>query len=160
MDPISFSASILTLLGAAGGSCNFIYRFILDISDAPADIHSHSVKLRCLHHTISNLIRVYEHTDLPLDLHMDPMLRVHIVDFVDEIGKIKAKIESKGRMLEKGRTHHIWARLKWLSSDRQLHKFYDSLDHWNTIFSQAVSVTKLCVNPYFFALRPQPSCRS
>lgn len=143
MDPASFSASILALLGAAGGSCKFIYNFILDISDAPADIHSQTVKLRCLHQTISNLIWVYDNPDLPPDLQMDPTLRLHIINFVHEIETIKAKIQSKACALEKGRAHRLWARLKWLSSDRQLHKFYDSSDHWNTIFSQAVSRTKL-----------------
>ena len=152
MDPASFSASILALLGAAGGSCKFIYNFILDISDAPANIHSQTVKLRCLHQTISSLIQVYDNPDLPPDLQMDPTLRLHIINFVHEIETIKAKIQSKARTLEKGRAHRLWARLKWLSSDRQLRKFYNSSDHWNTIFSQAVSRTKLCVR-----LRSYPS---
>jgi hypothetical protein len=143
MDPISFSASLLTLLGAAGGSCKFVYNFILDISDAPSDIHSHTVKLRCLQRTISTLIRVYSHAGLPPDLQIDPTLQMYIVDFVQEIEAIKEKIEERQRSLDRGPARHLWERLKWVSSDRQLHKFYQNLDHWNTIFKQAVDATNL-----------------
>lgn len=143
MDPISFTASVLTLLGAAGGSCKFLYNFILDISDAPDEILSQNVKLRGLHQTILNLIRVYDSGDLPPELALDPALRMNILHFIKEIDIIKSKIQSKGNALGKGRVHLLWERVKWLLSDRQLHKFYSSLDNWNMIFTNAVNATEM-----------------
>jgi hypothetical protein len=146
MDPVSFSASILTLLITAGNSCQRIHDLMVGISDAPYEIHSQTAKVRCLHQTISNLIRVYDLPDLPPDLKMDSVLRVHIEDFLFEIERINSKVQSKGQMLQKSRGQNIWARVKWLLSDRQMRKFYESLDRWNAIFSQAVSATHLYVD--------------
>jgi hypothetical protein len=68
---------------------------------------------------------------------------MYIVDFVQEIEAIKEKIEEKQRSLDRGTVRHLWERLKWVSSDRHLDKFYHNLDHWNTIFKQAVDATNL-----------------
>lgn len=143
MDPISFTASVLTLLAAAGGSCKFLYNFVLDISDAPSEIYSQNIKLRSLHRTFLSLIQFYESPDLPPELQLDSDLRANLLRFIDAIGVFKTRIQKRGRRLDRNRRHHAWERLIWLSSDRELHKFYSSLDSWDTIFRNTASGTTM-----------------
>lgn len=149
MDPASFAASLLTLLGAAGATCEFVYNFILDVSEAPDEIHSQAIKLRCLHQSISSLVGLYGRDDLPPELQLDPFLENHIRKFLKDIRNIETKIKRSSTRLDGSRKHHLRERLTWLSSDRRLRKFYSSLDDWVKIFSTTVSTTKL-----FVALRP------
>ena len=105
MDPVSAAASLLALLAAAGSTCKFIYNFILNISDAPYKITSQKVKLKCLHQTLSTLIRVYG--ELPPELQVDTDLLWHIRKFTEDVEKIKVKIQSRGSMRDRSRTYHL-----------------------------------------------------
>lgn len=143
MDPVSFSASVLTLLAAAGQTCSFVHNFIIDISGAPSEIIDQTVKLQCLQRTISQLIQAYG--ALPSDLQLDPDLIYHLLKFNQEIKQVRTRIQNSSVGLERNRTRHLWERCRWLLSDRQLYKFYKSLDQWNMIFSQAASTIHLWV---------------
>lgn len=136
-DPISFTASVLTLLAAAGGSCKFLYNFVLDIQDTPVEIQTQTIKLRCLHQTISNVIRVYD--GLPQEIQLESHVRSDIVGFIEEIENIKTSVHEKDRKLNLGRMHHWKEKLKWLSYDRQITKFYSSLDQWEKVFLSVAS---------------------
>jgi hypothetical protein len=145
MEPVSFTASVLTLLAAAGGSCKFLYNFVLDVSDAPSEIYSQNSKLSSLHRTFLGLIQIYESPELPPELQLDSDLHKNLLRFIDAIDAFKTKIQRRGRRLDRNRRHHAWERLIWLSSDRELHKFYSSLDNWDIIFRNAVSGTTMFV---------------
>jgi len=137
MDPVSLSASFVTLLASGAASCKFIYNSLLDFSDAPLEIATQAAKLKCLHGTILSTVEAY--SKLPPDLHLDPNLEDQIQRFVLHVEKIKVIIENKSYGLNRSRSHHLRERCLWLSSDRKLRKFYESLDHWNIIFSQTTS---------------------
>jgi hypothetical protein len=143
MDPVSVAASLLTLLGAAGATCEFVYNFILDIADIPDEIRSQAIKLQCLHQSISTLLDIYRRDDLPPELQIDPFLERNIRIFLDDVRKVETKIQSSSQRLDGSRTRRLWERLTWLSSDRRLRKFYGSLDDWIKIFSTTVSTTNL-----------------
>jgi len=145
MDPTSFAASVLALLTAAGASCEFLYNFILDISEAPEEIHVQAIKLQCLHQSISSLIELYEGEDALPELHLDGLLKDHIYKFLDYTHTIKRRVSESSIQLGKGRVHQLRERLSWLLSDRRMRKFYNSLDDWLRIFSTAVQRTQLCV---------------
>ena len=145
MDPASFAASLLTLLGAAGATCEFVYNFILDIADVPDEIRSQAIKLQCLHQSISTLVNLYRRDDPPPELQIDPFLERNIRIFLDDVRKVETEIKNSSERLNESRSSRLWARLVWLSSDRRLRKFYSSLDDWMRIFSTAVSTTNLFV---------------
>ena len=147
MDPVSFAASLLTLLGAAGATCEFVYNFILDISNVPDEIRLQAIKLRCLHQSISTLVSFYRRDDLPPELQLDPFLERNVRNFLDNVRGVEAKFQNSSARLDRSRTCHLLEKLTWLSSDRQLRKFYSSLDDWMIIFSTAVSTTELFVVP-------------
>ena len=143
MDPTSFAASVLTLLGAAGASCEFIYNFMLDISELPEEIHSQARKLHCLKQSISNLIKIYEQNAAPHELYLDPFLKEQLKRFLDDTGEIESRIRKSSSRLDQSRAYHIWERLSWISSNRQMRKFYSTLDEWLKIFSTAATETQM-----------------
>ena len=147
MDPVSFVASLLTLLGAAGQTCEFLYNFIHDISELPHEIRSQAVKLQCLHQQFSALVGLYSRDDLPPELRLDPHLEQNLRNFLESVLNIQNRIQNISTRLHESRAHRLRERVAWLSSDRRLRKFYSSLDEWMKIFSTAVSTTQLFVTP-------------
>jgi hypothetical protein len=145
MDPISFVASVLTLLGAAGASCEFLYNFMLDISELPEEIHSQARKLQCLKQSISNLIRIYEQDAASAELQLDLFLKEQLRRFLDDIGKIEMKIRASSSRLNRSCAYHLRERLSWISSNRRMRKFYSTLDDWLKIFSTTATETQMCV---------------
>jgi hypothetical protein len=143
MDPASFAASVVTLLAAASATSEFVYNFILDIDDVPDEIRSQAVKLQCLNSILSMLMYLYKQNEKDPDFQLDPFLRDHLESFKDEVGILEERLKASSARLEGSRKQRLWARLKWLSSDRELRKFYNKLDEWTKIFMTAVNITQL-----------------
>lgn len=145
MEPASFAASILTLLAAAGATTEFVYNFILDIENIPEDIHSQAIKLQCLHQAFSSLVDTYTSDASLSEVRLDPYLQGHLELFTIEIHELERKFRRSSTGLSSGRKQQLLARLKWLSSDRELRKFNSKLDDWMKIFSTAVHTTQMFV---------------
>jgi hypothetical protein len=143
MEPASFAASILTLIAAAGATTEFVYNFILDIENIPEEIHSQAIKLQCLHQTFSTLMDTYTNDALHAEVQLDPYLQSHLKLFVVAIHDLEKKLRRSSTSLSGGRKQHLWARMKWLSTDRELRKFYDKLDDWMRIFLTAIHTTEM-----------------
>jgi len=137
MDPLSVSASIITLLAAAGGSCKFVYNSIFDIADAPAEVQSYRSRLECLERTFSTLLQIY--STLPQDIQVDTVLQNRLVEFGKEIQAMKRSIGAKDNLVRLSYGHRMRERCKWLLHDRQLQKFLCSLEQWDLVFSQAIA---------------------
>jgi ankyrin repeat protein len=140
MEPISATASVLTLLGAIGGTLKFVYNTIVDISDAPHEIQMQSKKLRSLYGVITCLVQVYE--NLPAE-HTAGLQISGIEDFVHDLGLLKLKLEAKSSKLQNSQAHRIRESCKWLLLDRRMKKFFDSLDEWNIVLTQALWVANI-----------------
>jgi hypothetical protein len=141
MDPISLTASLLTLIAAAGQSCKVITEFVLDIHDAPKEIHAQLVKLQCLQRSFCQLLGVFR--SLPPDFQLGTDLKRELTSFVQDIDNFKEKVKVKGIRLGQGRVQHAWERVKWLANDRDLKKFNQSLDEWDRIFAASASAAQL-----------------
>jgi len=152
MEPVSFAASLVALLGAAGSTCEFTYNFILDIGQVPHEIQSQAIKLQCLHESISTLLDFYSRDDLPPGLKINPFLESKLRIFLDETRDVENQIKNRSKNLDESRTRRLWERVTWLSSDRTLRKFYASLDDWLKIFSTAVASTNLYVQTQLYVI--------
>lgn len=140
MDPHLTAASVLTVLGAAGGTCKVLYNLILDLKDAPSDIRRQNKKLQHLHENISCLLQVCN--ELPTDLQLVTHLNgVH--EFFQDMRSISLDLEHKKIGLNHGRAGRVKEICKWLLFDRQLKKFFQNLEHYNIIFSHALWAAQL-----------------
>lgn len=145
MDPASFAASILTLLAAAGATSEYVYNFMLDIEEIPDEIRSHAIKLQCLHQAISSLMNLYRVNASVAEFQLDPFFAGHLQSFQVEIHELEVRLRASSAKLNGSRKEHFLVRLKWLSSDRHLRKFYGKLDDWLKIFLTTVHTTELSV---------------
>jgi hypothetical protein len=145
MDPVSFAASLVTLLGLAGAAAKSVYSFLLDIHDVPDELRSQALKLRFLHQILSVLIAFYEPMKTSTQLHLDPFLEDHLRRFLIEIQVLENSLKEHNLRLSGSGRQHLWERLKWLFPDRELRKFFASLDDWMHIFSMAVAITNMFV---------------
>jgi hypothetical protein len=146
MDPISTSASILTLLGAAAGTCKVLYALILDLKDAPKDIRWQNGKLQRLQENITCLLKICD--KLPGKLHLAISFD-GVQEFIQEINNINVDIEKRRNSLDDGKAARIKGVCKWLLFDRHLRRFFDNLEHYNMIFGHAIAAAQLYA--YFLA---------
>jgi hypothetical protein len=147
MDPVSFAATLVTLLGLTGATTQSVYNFILDIHEAPNEIRIQVIKLQCLHEIITTLMARYGSTTTSPQLGFDPLLETHLRRFLCDIQGLEIKLKNCSARISGSRTQHFWERMTWLMSDRKLRKFYASLDDWMRIFSAAVDLTQLYITP-------------
>lgn len=143
MDPISTAASVITLLGAAAGTIKVIHEAINSIIDAPKDIRTQCERLGCLSITLASVVQTCKQLpdDCQLDLELCGISEL-VKDAISLEGKLKAR---RTRMIRNslGRVHES---CKWLLFDRQLRRFFESLDQWNTILLQTLGVIQMLVN--------------
>lgn len=141
MDPLSASASILTILGAAGGSVKFLHQFILDFKDTPTELRSYSSHLECLHCTITCLMQVYD--NLPPTFRLDARIAGWAAEFMEETTAVRSILEKKVVSMSEGRGQRVRESLRWMLFDRKVRKFFASLEHWNMIFSHAAAASQM-----------------
>jgi hypothetical protein len=141
MDPFSASASLLTILGAAGSSIKCIHQLVLNFKDAPADIEGYRNHLECLYQTITCLTRVYK--TLPPDFQLDARISRCLREFTKETGEVHSKLERKLVSMGESRGHRMRESFRWLLFDRKVKKYFASLEHWNTILSQTAAALQM-----------------
>lgn len=150
MEPVGASASILTLLGATGESCKFIYNLYVDLSDAPKDIQTQTKKFQSFNLTIQQLIVAYE--KLPSDFEVDIRLQKEIATFQIEVTSMKIRLERRFDAMRQSRSLRWKECCKWLLFDRQLNKFLNTMDHWYMIMNQAATIAQMSVVFYLGSL--------
>jgi len=140
MDPISVSASIITLLAAASSCCNFVHKVIINVADAPHDIRIHIKKLECLQGTLTCLVEI--HPRLPPGFELAENLRDGIKEFAQDMCSLHMRVQAKIHSMEHGKGRRIRESCTWLF-DRHMRRSLDSLDHWHIILSQAASAAQM-----------------
>jgi len=141
MDPLSASASVLTLLAIALNSCKFLYNFLLDVRDAPAEICAQRVRLQCISRTFLDLSGIY--STLLNHGADDALLKQHLSEFLVEIQNIENKLGVRDNGNELGRGQRFRERCRWILRDRRLRTFLSSLEQWDRIIRQAASAVQL-----------------
>jgi hypothetical protein len=141
MDPISATASLLTILGTAGGSIKSIHQLVLDYKDAPAEIQNYKIHLECLQHTVTRLIHVHE--ALPTTYQFDAHVAKCVIELMDEISSVQSLLERRSISMSESRGHRIRESLRWLLLDRRVKKFFTQVEHWNRVLANAAAASQM-----------------
>lgn len=141
MEPIGVSASILTLLNAAGESCKFLYNLYIDLEGAPEEIRAQAIKLQCLNLAVHQLVESYK--KLPKEFEVDPRVADEVKQFEGQVTSMQRKIQRKSTKVSQGRRQRAWQSCKWLLFDRQMNRFLQSVDHWSIIINQAAIAAQM-----------------
>ncbi|KAA8620506.1 hypothetical protein PtrSN002B_010282 [Pyrenophora tritici-repentis] len=142
MDPISTAASVVTLLGAAAGTIKVIHDTINSIIDAPKDIQRQSERLRCLSITLAGVVQTCK--QLPDDCQLNLEL-CGIDGFIQDAILLEVQLKARGTRMIGSSLGKVHESCKWLLFDRQLKRFFESLDQWNTILLQTLGVIQMLV---------------
>ncbi|KAH8725180.1 ankyrin repeat-containing domain protein [Phaeosphaeriaceae sp. PMI808] len=140
MDPVSTTASIITLLGATGGTIKVLYNTLHAIVGAPREIRMQSKTLESFCLTITSLTQVCETLPDNFPLHVN---LCGIEEFINEAKKMENRLKTKAARVQCSNIGKLHESCKWLLFDRQLEKFFNSLEHWNIILSQALWVVQI-----------------
>lgn len=142
MDPISSAASVITLLGAAAGTIKVIHDAVNSIIDAPRDIRTQSERLGFLSITLASIVQTCK--QLPGDCQLDLEL-CGIGELVKDAILLEGKLSARGTRMVRSSLGRVHESCKWLLFDRQLKRFFEYLDQWNTILSQVFLVAQMFV---------------
>jgi hypothetical protein len=142
MDPLSVTASAITLLGAAGGTIKVVYNAISTFKDAPREIKAHSKSLESFCFTIDNLKLACEQIPNEFPLNLD---RCGLEELTQEARVLEKKLKTKSARVTANNVGRWHEGCKWLLFDLQTKKFFKSLDTWNIVLFQALWTAQMLV---------------
>ncbi|KAH8883402.1 ankyrin [Thozetella sp. PMI_491] len=142
MDPLSITASALTLLAAASESCKSASKLYRQLSNAPADIREQSVSLEALSHTFGRLLTLLK--DLPPPVVPSSTLVERLQEFLADIREAQIVVEEFNSLLGQGRARETLARVKWTATSHGKVKIFSrQTKQWNAIFMAELHATQI-----------------
>ena len=134
MDPLSATASAVTVVGLLSQSCLFVFDFLRNFSDASFVIKNHYLALQALH---ADLRKIQDlHTKNPSLVELTPQFSVLIPEMLADFTTVEAKLRKIRGKLGEGKGTKAWARVTWsLSSEQWLDKFLSRVQTYHAIFS-------------------------
>ena len=134
MDPLSATASAITVVGLLSQSCLFVFDFLRNISDATFVIKNHYLALQALH---ADLRKIQDlHTKSPSLIELTPQFSILLPEILADFTTIEAKLRKIRAKLGQGKGTKAWAKVTWsLSSEQWLHKFLGRVQTYHAIFS-------------------------
>jgi hypothetical protein len=144
MDPLSVSASVITLLAAATTSCRALSSLYHETSRATENASASSA----LFHALLSHFAQLEVICRALPASSIVMLELHqrLCVFLRDIKNDALAIESVRKEMTRSRVRRTLANIKWTTTthDRS-EKFLEKLHAWNVIFSNNLQVIQMSV---------------
>ena len=144
MDPLSVTASAVTVIGLLSQSCFFVSGFLQNLCDAPVDIKNHHIALRALY---AGLRKIQDlHTKNPSIVEFTPEFSALVLEWLTDFVTIEAKLRVLREKIGEGKGTRAWARVTWsLSSERWLGKFLNRVQTYHAIFSSELTLLLMSV---------------
>ncbi len=144
MDPLSVTASAVTVAGLLSQSCLFISKFLRSCSAAPNDIKYHHLALQALY---AGLRKIQDlHTKNPSAFELTPEFSALLPKWLADFVTIEARIRRIREKFRGDRSTKAWARVVWsLTSEQWLRKFLHRVHLYHTIFSSELMLVLMSV---------------
>ena len=134
MDPISTTASIISITGLACHSCQALISFFHGISEARGDILHFCSTLQSLDSILQSIKSLC--IDARIKQHITLNLTVCLEKCASEVQLVDAKCQKAQKLIQRGPLHSSWARLRWyLSAEHWLKKFFARVQTYHAILS-------------------------
>ena len=132
MDPLSITASAITVVSLLSQSCLSVFDFLQRCSNAPVDIKTHHLAIQALH---ADLRKIQDlHTKNPLIIELSPELSALIPEILADFLTVETKLRKLRTKFGQGRGTKVWARVTWsLSSEQRLGKFLDRAQIYHAV---------------------------
>ena len=142
MDPISATASMITIVEVACKSCHALHDFLRGISEAPDDIKQHRATLRSLKSTLHCMQSLI--ADPTVGQHLLRNVGTSLEECSMDLQSVDAKCRKAQGAMQRGKMRNGVTRVRWyLSGEHSLEKFFARLQRWYTIFSLEMSTIQM-----------------
>ena len=134
-DPLSITASVLTVVACAAQSCDGLCRFLRSISEVSEDIQHHIAALQALQSTFAGIAALER--DIPIRAFIKPAFKVRLNECMLDLQEMEKLVKSFHIQLEEGRVRRMWTRVRWssLSHNHKLQKYLSRIESYHTTFS-------------------------
>lgn len=133
-DPLSVTASTLTVVGFAAQSCQLLSNFFYSFYDAPKDLQHHIAALHALRSTFAGIATLEK--EIPDTSCFTPDFCVRLRDCILDFQVTERRLKSLCTHLEEGSVRRIWTRVKWSSIDQtKIKKFLARVESYHATFS-------------------------
>ena len=133
MDPLSITASAITVVGVLSQSCLSGFDFLQRCSNAPVDIKIHHLAIQALY---ADLRKIQDlHAKNPLIVELSPEFSALVPELLADFLAVETKLRKIHAKFGQGKGTKVWARVTWsLSSEQWLGKFLDRVQVYHTVF--------------------------
>ena len=147
MDPLSITASAITVVGLLSQSCLSVFDFLQRCSDAPVDIKIHHLALQALH---ADLRKIQDlHAKNPSILELSPEFSALVPELLADFLAVETKLRKIRAKFDQGKGTKLWARVTWsLSSEQWLGKFLDRVQIYQTVFTSELMLVYTSVSSH------------
>ena len=134
-DPLSTTASILTVAGFAAKSCECIYNALKLFSDAPKDLQHHINAVQSLQSILADIAALEK--DLPNSAIITPDLKARLQACTLDLQAVETLAKSFHSRLGEGRARRTWAKIRWSSMDQRqaLKRHLGRIESYHRTFS-------------------------
>ena len=134
MEPLSITASVVTLLAVACTSCQSIHSFLGGFADAPHDIKRNCAALQSLKstlHCIQSLPAEFE-----IGQYFTENLKARLEECMTDLCVVETRVHKAQGQIRKGKLRKTWMRLRWSVSDEHwLGRFFARVQTYQTVFA-------------------------
>lgn len=142
MDPLSITASVLTLVATAGHSCVYVSSLIKHTSNAPDDIKRQCVAIDALSATFGRLGTLL--TTIPASVQINAEFAQHLNNFIIEVKEVEHLTNGANELISRRGVGSTRARVKWaLGGEKRWRAFIENMALWNTIFSNELQTIQM-----------------
>ena len=134
MDPLSSTASAITVLGLLTQSTIFTARFLHEYRDASVEIKHYHTTLENFRGCLMDMQALYSENAHIIEL--TPVVSTQIAECMADFVAMEAKIRKARCALERDKYTRTWARLKWsLLSEQWFRNFFDRIQNYQSLFT-------------------------
>lgn len=142
MDPLSVTASVLTLVAAAGQSCKFVSSLVRQVNGAQDEIKKQCLVIDALSTTFVKMGTLLG--TLPGTVQASSEIVRSLEDFVKEVRAIEVLAHDSNQLVGGRNGQSLCARVKWvLIGEKRWERFIKDLVIWNTVFSNELKMIQM-----------------
>lgn len=138
MDPVSVTASIISITDFACKSCQALLSFFRGISKAKKDILKFCRTLQSLDSTLQCIRSLCVNPDI--QPHLTENLKLGLDECLSVLEAANKKCQKAQNLLREGRMQSSWARIRWYASaEHWLDDFFVHIQTYHMVFSLELS---------------------
>lgn len=139
-DPLSATASVITVAGVAAQTCEYLYKTVRCLSDAPKEVRRHVVALQALQSTLTGIAALEK--DIPNPGIFTEEFKIRLRECISDLQAMEQHAKPFQQQFDEGTARRTWAKVRWSSVDHKyrLKKYLARIESHYAILSLGLSL--------------------